>query len=48
MKEISVKPLTKETVEECIENIPILVDEDVVSPLLKRFNYLINKIKTIE
>ena len=30
------------------DNCPIHVDEDIADPLIKRFEYLINKIKTID
>ena len=48
IKELDIKSLSKEDIERCINNIPVHVDEDVISPLLKRFNYLMNKIKTID
>ena len=48
MKEIDVKPLSKEVIAKLISNIPIRVDEDIADPLIKRFDYLINKIKTID
>ncbi len=48
IKEIHIKPLTIEVVESIIEHIPVHIDEDITTPILKRFNYLIEKIKTID
>lgn len=48
IKEIRIKTLTKEVVEAIIKNIPVHIDEDITTPILKRFNYLIDKIKTID
>ena len=48
IKEIHIKSLTIEVVESIIKNIPVHIDEDITTPILKRFNYLIEKIKTID
>ena len=48
MKEIRIRELCKKDIESLINNIPIHVDEDIAIPLEKRFNYLMNKIKTID